>query len=81
MSRESMLKEYTILDPSPVFAPKGYKILDADGNHICTLAKDIYRNEEVSLDQFTDWQITPPVPGDYIDLPIQVFLKYGPPHE
>lgn len=69
---------HNILNPTPVYAPKGYKILDANGNHICTLSRDVHRDEEVFLDQFTDWQIPEPKPGDEISPEMYIFINEGP---
>ena len=54
------------------FIPAGFKIPG-----YCTVARDIYRNEEVRVEDFTDWLIPVPSPGDLIDPMIQVYLHQG----
>ncbi len=52
-----------------VYAKTGERITDEDGNTVCFVARDITREEPLSVRDFRDWQVPAPSYGEAVTQP------------
>jgi hypothetical protein len=67
-----------------IIARKGQRVTREDGTYICRLARDLVRERPIFIEDFEDWQITPPTRGesakDFVSRDGAPFMRAHPLH-